>query len=54
VASKLSVNLVDLLRQRAVEGDLIEYGAGWNPDAIPRTRCAFANDFENLPYQCYR
>jgi len=46
--SKLPVNIQDLLRQRKVEGDRIEYKAGWNPDAILRTICAFANDFENL------
>ena len=38
----------DLLRQRTVEGERIEYKAGWNPDAITRTLCAFANDFHNL------
>ena len=47
-ASKLPINLEDLLRQRSVEGDRIEYKAGWNPDPIIRTLCAFANDFENL------
>ncbi len=31
-----------------MEGERIEYKAGWNPDAILRTLCAFANDFENL------
>lgn len=46
--SKLPINLKDLLRQRTVEGERIEYKAGWNPDAIIRTLCAFANDFENL------
>ena len=46
--AKLPINLTDLLRQRTVEGDRIEYKAGWNPDAIIRTMCAFANDFENL------
>lgn len=46
--SKLPINLDDLLRQRTVEGERIEYKAGWNPDAITRTVCAFANDFENL------
>ena len=45
---KLPINLLDLLRQRRVEGERIEYKAGWNPDAIIRTLCAFANDFENL------
>jgi ATP-dependent DNA helicase RecG len=36
------------LRQRRVEGERIEYKAGWNPDPILRTLCAFANDLENL------
>ena len=48
MAGKLPLNLDDLLRQRTVEGDRIEYKAGWNPDAVVRTLCAFANDFENL------
>jgi len=48
MTSKLPINLEDLLRQRTVEGDRIEYKSGWNPDAIVRTLCAFANDFENL------
>jgi len=47
-SSKLPINLKDLLRQRTVERDRIEYKAGWNPDATIRTLCAFANDFENL------
>ncbi|MDO4706281.1 MAG: ATP-binding protein [Comamonadaceae bacterium] len=46
--SKLAIRLDDLLRQRTVESERIEYKAGWNPDAIVRTLCAFANDFENL------
>jgi ATP-dependent DNA helicase RecG len=45
---KLPINLNDLLRQRTVEGERIEYKTGWNPDPIIRTVCAFANDFENL------
>lgn len=48
MTSKLLINLADLLRQRTVDGDRIEYKAGWNLDAIVRTLCAFANDFENL------
>lgn len=46
--TKLPINLTDLLRQRTVEGERIEYTTGRNPDAIIRTVCAFANDFENL------
>ena len=48
MTSKLPINLDDLLHSRSVETDRIEYKAGWNPDAIIRTICAFANDFENL------
>ncbi len=44
----LPINLEDLLRQRTVEGERIEYKAGWNPDVILRSVCAFANDFANL------
>ena len=29
-----------------MEGDRIEYKTGWNPDAIYRSVCAFANDFD--------
>jgi predicted HTH transcriptional regulator len=46
--NKLPINVSDLLHQRKVEGERIEYKAGWNPDAVLRTVCAFANDFENL------
>jgi ATP-dependent DNA helicase RecG len=45
---KMPIKLNDLLRQRTVESERIEYKAGWNPDPIIRTLCAFANDFENL------
>lgn len=48
MSTKLPINLTDLLHQRTVEGERIEYKTGWNPDAIIRTLCAFANDFENL------
>ncbi|MCK4394660.1 putative DNA binding domain-containing protein, partial [Candidatus Bipolaricaulota bacterium] len=46
--SSLPINLDDLLRRRKVERERIEYKAGWNPDPILRTVCAFANDFANL------
>ena len=46
--ANLPINVEDLLRQRTVESDRIEYKAGWNPVPIVRTLCAFANDFENL------
>jgi len=34
MTSKLPINLADLLRQRTVEGDRIEYKSGWNTDAM--------------------
>ncbi len=43
----LHINIEDLLHHRSVESDRIEYKEGWNPDAIYRSICAFANDFEN-------
>lgn len=44
----LHINLEDLLSARTVESDRMEYKEGWNPDAIYRSICAFANDFENI------
>ena len=46
--SKLPINLHDLLRQRTVEGERVEYKAGWNPQAVLHSICAFANDLHNL------
>ena len=46
--NKLPNHLNDLLQHRTIESERIEYKSGWNPDAIIRTLCAFANDFENL------
>jgi ATP-dependent DNA helicase RecG len=48
MTSKLPINLNALMRQRTVEGDRIEYKAGWDPDAIIKTLCVFMNDLENL------
>ena len=45
---KLPINIDHLLRQRAIEGERIEYKAGWNPQSVLHTICAFANDFHNL------
>ena len=44
----LHINIEDLLSARTVESDRIEYKKGWNPDAIYRSICAFANDFDNI------
>jgi predicted HTH transcriptional regulator len=45
---KLPINLNDLLHQRTIESERIEYKAGWNPEAVLHSICAFANDFHNL------
>lgn len=45
---KLPINIDDLLRLRTIEGERVEYKAGWNAPAVLRTVCAFANDFHNL------
>ncbi len=44
----LLINLQDLLLQRTIEGERVEYKAGWNPQGVLHTVCAFANDFHNL------
>ncbi len=40
----LPINVEDLLRQRKVESNRIEFKKGWNPDRIYRSICAFANN----------
>lgn len=44
----LPINLDALLRRRTIEGERVEYKAGWNPESALHTICAFANDFHNL------
>ncbi|MDE0448109.1 MAG: putative DNA binding domain-containing protein [Spirochaetaceae bacterium] len=48
MTSGLPINLHDLLRQRTIEGERVEYKGGWNPQSVLHTICAFANDFHNL------
>ena len=40
----LLINIEDLLSGEIVEGSRLELKEGWNPTAILRTICAFAND----------
>ena len=40
----IPVNIEQLLSATSIEGARIEYKKGWNPDAIYRSICAFAND----------
>ena len=44
----LPISIEQLLGSGVVESSRIEYKEGWNPDAIYRTICAFANDFDNI------
>lgn len=44
---ELEVNIEDLLRKEKIESDRIEFKAGWNPDDIYHSICAFANDYNN-------
>jgi ATP-dependent DNA helicase RecG len=44
----LPINIVEVLHGRLVEWERLEFKAGWNPEAVLHTMCAFANDFHNL------
>ncbi|PSL02233.1 RNA-binding domain-containing protein [Cecembia rubra] len=44
----LPINILDLIKGRAVESERIEYKKGWNPGPIYRSICAFANDFDDI------
>lgn len=44
----LPININDLLTGRTVEWERLEFKAGWNPETVLHTMCAFANDFHNL------
>ena len=48
----LPINISELLTGHTIEHDRIELKEGWNPDAIYRSICAFANDFENIGGGC--
>lgn len=44
----LPINIEDLLNKQRIESNRIEFKAGWNPDKIYHTICAFATDLENI------
>ena len=44
----LPVPVDSLLRGHSVEWERLKFKAEWNPEAVLRTVCAFANDFHNL------
>lgn len=43
----IPINIEKLLSGTVIESTRIEFKEGWNPTAVMRTVCAFANDFEN-------
>lgn len=45
---KLPIPIDVLLQGKAVEWERLEFKAGWNPQDVLHTICAFANDFHNL------
>lgn len=45
---ELEINIESLLNKHRIESERIEFKAGWNPDDIYRSICAFANDFDNV------
>jgi len=44
----LPISIPDILHGKTVEWERLEFKAGWNPEAVLHTICAFANDFHNL------
>ena len=44
----LPVNIDELLASHVVESTRIEFKAGWNPNPVVHTICAFANDIDNI------
>lgn len=46
--AKLPINIDNLLHQRTIESERVEYKAGWNPESVIHTLSAFANDFYDL------
>ena len=44
----LPINIKDLLDRKNIENSRIDYKAGWNPEPIIHTICAFANDMDNI------
>lgn len=44
----LLIGIEELLNKQRVESARVEFKEGWNPSAIYRSVCAFANDLDNL------
>ena len=48
VIMALPISALDLINKNKIESSRLEFKSGWNPDAIYRSICAFANDIDNL------
>lgn len=46
----LPINIQEMLTGQTVEWERIEFKAGWNPEKILHTICAFLNDINNAMY----
>ena len=44
----LPINIDDLVNSKTVESVRIEFKRGWNPLAVLKTTCAFANDIDEF------
>ncbi|MDO4431623.1 MAG: putative DNA binding domain-containing protein [Lonepinella koalarum] len=44
----LPFNLENLISGKTIESNRLEFKSGWNPDAIYRSICAFANDIDDI------
>jgi ATP-dependent DNA helicase RecG len=43
----IPISISDLVNRRTIESNRVELKSGFNPDAVIRTICAFANDMDN-------
>ena len=44
----IPVNVEDLINQRIVESNRIEFKKSWNPNDVIHSICAFANGIDNV------
>lgn len=43
----LPINISQLLEGNVVEWERLDFKAGWNPEDVMHSMCAFANDIHN-------
>lgn len=43
----LAINIDELINGRVIEWERLEFKKGWDPEAVLRSLCAFANDINN-------